>query len=83
MLCEPHAQIMIQTVLYGTYSSVSNVLSVRLYANLQDSHLEQDMHKVFTQFYTLGVHNVPAPQALAFFSSIRPKTQCMASIIDR
>ena len=66
--------------------SISNRFSARLYAILQDSRLEQDIHKLFTpsdrQFNTLGVHNVPAPQVLAFFSSIQPKTQCMASIID-
>ena len=59
-------------------SSISNQLSARLYANLQDSRLEQDMHELFTpsdrQFNTLGVHNIPAPQVLAFFSSIWPKT---------
>ena len=57
--------------------SVSNQSSAWLIANLRESRLEQDIHKLFIpsdrQFNTLGVHNVPAFKASAFVSSIRPK----------
>ena len=64
-------------------SSLSNQLLAWLCANLWESHLEQDIHKLFIpsdrQFNTLGVHNIPAFKAVAFVNG--QKQWSKASII--